>query len=171
MSYQFDIDDCLDYIEGLCRDHVEINHSVTNRCFARGEEHIEAVRKNAGKIVVVVVSIDGRRHGIKDDQQLRREVVLRVAAYADAGVGVTDAKKRARKKAEEIMFDIWNKMEHQQELDLDGEEACSIMRFLEPEAMSFEEIEAPWLINHYGWDLTIPFKVYMPQYNAEKWRR
>lgn len=168
----FDIDAALDFIERLCERHKEINHNAGGKkCFARGEETIEIVRKNAGKVIVAVVSIDGHRIGEKDDQQLRREIVLRIAVYGEKGLGADDAKRGARKKAEEIMFDMWKEMERQQEVDLDEDNDCSIMRYLEPEAMAFEEIEdTPWLINHYGWDLTIPFKVFMPAHNAAKWK-
>ena len=166
----FDIDQIQDYIQSLCHRHKEIKHDVDGiKSFARfqSEEEMTSLRNNAGKNVVVVAAINGRRVGDKDERTLHREMILRIVSYAENNTA--EEIKAALKTAEEIMFDLITEMEHQQEKDMD-EDVCGIMDKLQPENFSWEEVEdQPWLINHYGWDLTVPFKVYMPAHNAAKW--
>lgn len=170
--YQFDINKIQDYLEGLSQRNKDVQHNVLgNKSFARFEsgEAVAEIRKNAGKNIVVVASISGQRVGEKDDRILQREVVLRFAVFADKNIDATDGKKTALQKSEEIMFDFMTEMERQQEYDLDND-ICSVMHGLQPQNFAWQEIEEqPWLINHYGWDLTVPFKVYMPKHNTAKW--
>lgn len=171
MAYEFDIDKIQDFIEALCTSNTDVAHNVNgNKSFARFESdaQINEIKKAAGKNIVVVADINGRRVGDKDDRKLRREVVLRFAVYAVNNT--EDAKKAAEKLSEEIMFDFMTRMEKQQEDDLDENIPCGVMHFLKPENFSWEKItDQPWLLNHYGWDLTVPFDVWMPAYNPAKW--
>ncbi len=173
MAYKFNIDLVQDDVQRMCERHVEIRHNVDGiKSFARFQSgsQISEIKKNAGKTVVVVAAINGRRVGEKDDRMIQRDMILRIAVYAEKDGNVEDAKKIAIQKSEEIMLDLVTQMEKSQEDDTDGDVACSMWRFLRPEEFSWEEIEdQPWLINHYGWDLTVPFRVYMPNYNADKW--
>lgn len=170
MAYQFDIDKIQDYVEQLCHRNVDLSHNVDGiKSFARfnSEEEMSALRSSAGKNVLVVASLSGRRVGDKDDKTLQREMVLRIVSYAENSTA--EEIKAALKKAEQIMFDIMTEMEKQQEQDLD-DNACGIMHYLQPENFDWDEVEdQPWLINHYGWDLVVPFKVFMPKHNPDKW--
>jgi hypothetical protein len=173
MAYQFDIDKIQDYIEQLCTRNKDVQHNQNGiKSFARfqSNEQVNELKKAAGKNIVVVGGIGGHRVGERDEKKLQREMILRFAVYAEKSGDVEGAKKDAIRKAEEIMLDFMTEMERQQENDFDNDDSCSIMHFLQPENFFWEEIEdQPWLLNHYGWDLTVPFKVYMPSHNPDKW--
>lgn len=171
MAYEFDIEQLQQYIEKLCAFHKEIKHGSTRRGFAwyQSMDHINDIKKAATKNIVVVAHMDGRRFGHKDDKMYAREIVLRFASYAPKNLEVSAAKKEAEATAERIMYDFMTRMEKQQEDDLDAD-AYGPMHFLRPESFSWEPIEdQPWLINHYGFDLTIPFHHYMPAHNEGQW--
>lgn len=164
----FNIETVQDFLEQLCREHALVQHEANGqRCFVRyqSQEHLGDVKNKGGKHLVLVIGFNGRRVGDKDDQRLRRDVVLRFAVYADKATDVNTARQTALNTAEEIMLDFVSRMEQEQQ-----EDDCGIMKDLEAEKISWEEIEdQPWLLNHYGWDLVIPFKSYMPAYDAAKW--
>ena len=47
---------------------------------------------------------------------------------------------------------------------------CGPLGNVEFESMSWAEIDEPvYLENHYGWDLSFPFKSTQPGYDADKW--
>lgn len=171
MSASFDIEIVQDYLEQLCSRHTAIGHSVTKRCFARfgSGEHIAEIKRAAGKVCVVVADISGRRTGHKDDQMFARQIVMRIAVYAETKGDAAAARAAAIKLADGITMDFMLRMEKQQEDDLEANE-FGPMHFLRPEEFTWEPIEdEPWLLNHYGNDLTIPFHHYMPAYDAGKW--
>jgi hypothetical protein len=161
MAFEFDIDKIQDAVETMCHRHKLVLHDVEgNKSFARFQSYdqINEIKKAAGKNIVVVAGINMRRVGDKDDRVLQREMILRFACYAAANGDVNTAKKVAIQKAESIMLDFMTFMEKSQEDDIDNDVECSIWKFLRPENFTCMEIEdQPWLINHYGWDLTIPF--------------
>lgn len=173
MAYDFDIEKIQDEVQSMCETHVEIAHNVNGRkTFARFEsnDQVNDIKKSAGDIAVVVASVTARRVGQKDDRSLQREMILRIVKFAASTGNVTASKNQAIKKAEEILFDLWTKMEKKQEDDIDNDIACSLWRFLRCEDMFFEEVEdQPWLINHYGYDLHVIFRTPMPSYNPDKW--
>jgi hypothetical protein len=173
MAYEFDIDKVQDYIESVAERNKNVGHNVNGvRSFARyhSDDQMIEIKKNAGKNIVVVVDTGGHRVGHKDDRMLQRELVLRFACYAEKNGDVAAAKKAAITKAEEIMFDFMTEMELQQESDLDQDIPCGVMHYLQPENYSWQEItDQPWLLNHFGWDLTVPFRTYMPAHDAAKW--
>lgn len=166
----FDIDQIQNYVEDLCHRNKVIQHGVDGIVsFARfqSEEEVTALRNSASENIVVVAAIRARRVGDRDDKMLQREMVLRVMNWAKNNTA--DEIKAAIKKAELMVFDIMTEMELQQEKDMDAD-VCGVMDKLQPENFAWEEVEdQPWLINHYGWDLTIPFKVYMPKHKPENW--
>ncbi len=170
---KFDIDEIQDYIKQLCIRHTDVQHGLNGQqSFARFhlEEEVNALRNSAGKCIVVVGNITGRRSGHRDDKTLQREITLRFAVYADMNGEIDAARNAAMRKAEEVMFDFMAEMEKKQEADFDEDTQCGLMNHLQSEGFNWEEIEdQPWLVHHYGWDLTIPFKVYMPAHNAAKW--
>lgn len=170
MIYQFDIEQIQNYMSGLCTRHMELKHDVDGiKSYARfqSDEEMTALRNNAGKNIVVVASVTGRRVGHKDDKTLQREITLRIASYAENSS--SDAIQLAVKTAEHIMLDFITEMERQQDADNDRD-VCGILKFLRPELITWEPVEdQPWLINHYGWDVTFPFKVFMPKHDPTKW--
>jgi hypothetical protein len=55
--------------------------------------------------------------------------------------------------------------------DDNDNDVCGAWQYLEPENINCEEIEdQPWFLNHYGFDLMLPFKTLAPAYNADNWR-
>ena len=50
------------------------------------------------------------------------------------------------------------------------EDDCGPLGNFEFENMSWSEIDEPiYLENHYGWDLSLPFRSTQPAYDADKW--
>ena len=172
MSQFFDIDKCQDYIETLSNRHKDVNHNVDGiKAFARNHSDSEMtdLKNFPGKNVVVIHTISGHRVGDRDDKAVQREMWIRFASYADNST--EDEIKAAQKRAEAIMFDFIGEMERKQEADLDADEDCGIMHYLRPEEFHWEEIEdEPWLLNHYGYDLLVPFRMNMPAFDQSKWR-
>jgi len=171
MAPDFDIEQIQDFLEGLSTKHKQVLHSNEQRCFVRFQsaEHMTEVKNRGGKNLVIVAAIGGRRVGHKDDRQIRREMVIRFACLAEKNTDPVAAKRQALASAEKIMMDFFTKMERQQEEDLD-QDNYGVMHYLDPENVSWEEIEdQPWFINHYGWDLIVPFRTFMPGYDEDSW--
>jgi hypothetical protein len=172
MSANINISKIQDYIEGLCVAHKLVAHTVEGkRCFARldSNEHVMEIKREAGVNIVVVVDLSGRRIGDKEDYLQRKEITLRFACLADSELPVDTARNEAIDRAEKIMFDFVRRMELQQESD-DDAGTCGPMQFFMPEAISWVPIEdQPWLLQHFGWDLVVPFKFRLPNYNEDDW--
>lgn len=164
---EYYVDEFQTYLEGLCEKHVDVQHNVGGiRTFARlmSDEEVNELTNHAGKNIVVVAAFYGRAHGHPDDQQLRQFVQLRFASFAERSttVGINEALKKSFR----IMWDFITRMKH----DIKTDDGCGEMNGLEFENLSWDEIPGqPWLENHFGWDLTIPFKSYQPQYDAAQW--
>jgi len=170
-NYDFDIDEIQDYLEGLCTRHKEIRHSSAKRSFARfqSNDHVNEIKKAASKICVIVGDIANNRVGHKDDLMVSRQITIRIAVYAELKGDATREKARAMQTAERITMDMITRMEKQQDDDLEND-VYGPMHFLRPEEFSWEPIEdQPWLLNHYGYDVSIPFRHYTPAYDATKW--
>jgi hypothetical protein len=168
------IDEVQDYLELKCELNKIVAHKkpiegVTDerRSFARFEsdEHIGAIQSCASPVIVVVADYSGQRIGEVDDQQLRMTLQLRFCARKETGTGdETNAINEAVKLAEKVMFQFLTQMEK------DFQEGCNALERLEPDKISWNKIEdQPWLDNYYGWDLNIPFRSYMPAYDASEW--
>jgi hypothetical protein len=153
------------YLEELAEKHTEIRHNVNGlRSFAwfQSEEHINQIQNAGGDKVVIVADYNGQRVGDYDDQKVRQVISVRFAVKSN-GDDNTTAIKYAIQKAEEIMFDFVNKMQQ------DYETECGPLKNLEPEKISWNPFDGPWLDSFYGFDLDIPFKTYMPGFDSSKW--
>jgi hypothetical protein len=175
MAYEaFYIDEFQDYLEDLCVKNKEILHTAATevapagqRTFSRfeSEEHINAITNCQGKNIVVVADYFGQRIGEVEGYQMRNTVSIYFAVKRESGSNDnTDEINSAIKKAEEIMFQFIKRLEK------DFDEGCNALEFLEPERMSWTKIEnQPWLDNYYGWDLSLSFKSYMPDFDPDDW--
>lgn len=169
------IDEIQDYLEVLCEDHKQVNHNMLDtednkpfRSFARFEshEHISQLTNKAGKCVVIMVDCFGQRILHQDDDRVRQTLVIRFAVYKQSGEGnETNSINEAIKKAMRIMFDFLNRIQN------DAAVMCEEVRDLEPDLATWDKIEdQPWLDSYYGWDLTIPYRGFMPAYDPTQWR-
>jgi hypothetical protein len=159
------LDEMQNYLEDLCEKHVDIRHKENDqRCFARLETdaHITDITQNGGTAIVVVANVSGQRIGALDDQQIRQELTL-LFAVRGFGDDMQSQASNALKKAETIMMDFVARM------DMDFLEGCNVLQYLEPEKVSWDKFDGPWLDNFYGWEFTMPFKSYMRAYNPAKW--
>ncbi len=158
------LEEIQDYYQDLATRHVDLLHDVDGRkAFARfqTDDHITQIRKKATANIVVIAGVNGNRRGDVDDNEIRRGVSIvfatRASTSGNAGTGIDTALE----KSEQIMFDFMNKMYQ------DQQEGCMLEFTLEQ--CSWDEIDAPWLDNYYGWVLFVPFRGYMPLYNPDKW--
>lgn len=165
----FQFQDFEDYIEQLCREHVDVAHEVDGKvCFSRLREQgeIHQIINNAGKNIVILGRFNGRAVGDSQEAGMRQFAVLRFACYAennngDLGGGIDTAIDTAWN----IMMQFISKFRFDYAAD-----DCEPVRNIEFESMSWNEIDEPiYLENHYGWDLTLPFRSYQPAYDADKW--
>lgn len=156
-----------EYFEGLCEKHVDLRHNFEGRrAFAwfKTESHIREIANAGTENIVVVSALSVQRIGDFDEKRIRRGVSLIFAAKAiNNDLDVTEAIKAANAKAEEILLDFVAK------IDADFEEGCDELQSFEPEKISWEDIDAPWLDNYYGYELFMPFKSYLPPYDSDKW--
>ncbi|RYD85580.1 MAG: hypothetical protein EOP84_02065 [Verrucomicrobiaceae bacterium] len=143
------------------------------------DAHIEEIKRSGPPNIVCVVSAGGRRVGEKDDYTVRRELVLRFASFAPATGDQELHKQQAINRSEKILMDFANRIERLYDEFFDGQlgdddlDCDNIAQYLEPDKISWREIEdqhiQPWLVNHYGWDLSIPIKAPMQQYDPAVW--
>jgi hypothetical protein len=165
---EYYFDEFQDYLQTLCEKHVDVQHNVDGRsAFARlfSNEEMEALVNNASPNIVVVSSFFGRAAGSVDEQAMLQTVTIRFAsnAAADGSAGINVAMA----KAWQIMWDFIARM--RQDI-ISGADGCDELTGAQLQNMSWDEIrDAPFLENHYGWELTLPFKSYQPAYNAAKW--
>jgi hypothetical protein len=158
------------YIEHLCREHVDILHG-SNGIVAfsklRSETEVTELVNNAGENIVIIGRFNGRAVGEKDEQAYRQSAVIRFACYAkNNGVdsptaGIDDAIA----KAEMIMYQFIARMRKDYKDD-----DCGALQHVELQNLNWNEIdERIYLQNHYGWDLFINYKNYFPGFDAAKW--
>jgi hypothetical protein len=156
-----------DYLQSLCEKHVDVAHGVDGKqAFARlfSNEEMEALANNAGKNIVVVSSFTGRADGKIDEQLMLQIVTIRFATNADA-TG-SDGINLAMQTSWNIMWDFITRFRG----DAKADDYCGELEGVQFQNISWDEIrDAPFLENHYGWELTLPFKSYQPAYNAAKW--
>lgn len=168
---QFSTEVVQDYLEQLSSQHKGVAHNVDGkRAFARfqTDEHITELRNKAAKTIVVVADISWRPTGEQDENLLQCEMIIRFSAMADK-VENAAAKLAAMNKSEAIAMQFAARMKEQHLLDIEADE-CGPMHHLQPMSFVWEAIEEqPWLLNHYGWDMKLSFKTYMPQYDAAQW--
>lgn len=169
MSIAATIKTLQDYLEELSRQHVDVQHEVDGKtAFVRLESHaqVSGLRTKAGANLVVVLGCPGRAAGAQDPDRIKRDLVLRFASYA-TGTDPVMARSAAVLLSESIMFDFIAKLREDYLLD----PVCGPLKELDLNNLLFEEMEdQPWFVNHFGWDLVIPFRTWYPKYNAAKWQ-
>lgn len=158
-----------DYIETLCTEHQDVLHDPPNRvAFSRlrSNNEISAITNNAGPNIVLMGRFNGRAVGEQQAQGMRQFVVLRFASYADLNGGdLSGGIDNAIDTAWNIMMQFIQRMRNDYIAD-----DCGPLGLFEFENISWQEIDEPiYLESHYGWDVTIPFKSTMPEYDAAKW--
>jgi hypothetical protein len=156
------------YLQTLCELHTDVAHNVNGqKAFARmfSNEEMDALANNAGINIVVVASFFGRAIGSPDEQLMQQYASIRFASNA-AATGAAGI-NTAMAKAWQIMWDFIARLRNDARADADD---CGELQNLDIAGISWDEIpDAPFLENHYGWELTLPFKSTQPQYNATKW--
>lgn len=156
-----------DYIEQLCREHADVQHELNGQiCFSRlrSQTEIDQLVNNAGKNIVILGRFNGRAFGESQEAGMRQFAVLRFASYA-AVTGDASSIDDAIDTAWEIMMQFIAKFRKDYK-----EDDCGPLGNFEFENMSWNEIdEAIYLENHYGWDLSLPFRSTQPAYDAAKW--
>lgn len=153
-----------DYLQGLSELHVDILHSNSNVAFCRfmDQQQLSQLSISASKNIIIVGSFRGRAIGTYEDEAVKNVLQVRFSCYAKT---VTSADIVATtEKSLCILLDFWRRLRH----DFDTDD-CLWMKGIEWENISFEDIEQPWLQNHYGWDLLIPYKTSLPEFNNQKW--
>lgn len=153
-----------DYFQLLAAAHGEVKDSVINRAFCRyrDNEQFNQIRNNAAKNIVIIKSFFGKAVGEYDDFAVSNTLVISFSSYAK-----TVASKdivAASELSFEIMLDFWVKMLHD-----DEEDNCLWLKTVDWQNIQFDEIEQPWLQNHYGWELIIPYKTTLPAFDISKW--
>lgn len=165
---EYYFDEFQDYLQTLCEKHVDVQHGVDGKqAYARlfSNEEMEALANNAGVNIVVVSTFFGRALGAVDEQLMQQYTSIRFATNA-AATGSSGI-NAAMETSWNIMWDFIARL--RSEWNADGAEGCE-KPMLELQNISWDEIrDAPFLENHYGWELTLPFKSYQPAYNAAKW--
>lgn len=162
--------DIEDILEQFSREHTDVQHGVGGKsAFVRLEnhEHLDRLKNKEGFNLVLVAEAEGYRIGERDDKRMRWDITIRFACYAGKALSPDASRNAAKKLAEEIMFDFQARLEQQQEED---EENCGPLAMLVPEKISWAPIEdQPWFLNHFGYDMVVPFESYTPGYRPEKW--
>lgn len=159
--------DVQDTLEQYAKSNTDLNHTVGNTAFVRlySTEALEAVKKAISKNVLLVTAFRGRTVGEYDSAKMQQYIGLRFTSYApvsEANAG----REAALNKSYEIMLDFVARLRYDYEQD-----TCSWLHWVEWTGIDWDEIDPqPWLVNHYGWDLVLPFRTTMPAYNPEKWR-
>lgn len=153
-----------DYLSTLAEKHKALLHGNDNKAFCRysDQSQFEALRMNASKNIVVVLSFFGNSDGDAEEACTKNTIVVRFSCYSKT-VNSTEIIK-ASEKALEILLDFWSRMIK----DL-SEDFCAWLRNIFWEEIQIDEIQQPWLQNHYGWDMVIPFRSALPEYDADKW--
>ncbi|MGN6477248.1 MAG: hypothetical protein ACTHKV_08480, partial [Flavipsychrobacter sp.] len=144
--------------------HLDVLDAADNRAFCRFQDNtqFDAIRNNASRNIVVIMSFFGRASGDVEDPAVMNTIVVRFSCYAKT---VNSAEiTTALEKAFSIMQDFWTRMMNDYR-----EDSCLWLNQADWTNIQFEEIEQPWLQNHFGWDLVLPYKTYLPAYNPEKW--
>lgn len=153
-----------DYLEDLSELHVDIMHSANNFAFCRfkDQQQFNQLTLSASRNIIVVGSFNGRAIGTFEDEKVKNVLQVRFSSYAKT-VSSADI-ILATEKALSILFDFWRRMMKDY-----NDDDCAWMKGIEWENISFDDIEQPWLTNHYGWDLVIPYRTTLPEFNNAKW--
>jgi hypothetical protein len=153
-----------DYLQALSVLHVDILHSSNNVAFCRFQDQSQfsQLTLNASRNVVIVGGFRGKAAGGFDEEAVKNVLTVRFSCYAKT-VSSADI-VAASEKALAILLQYWRRMMKDYNAD-----DCLWMKGIEWENISFDEIDQPWLVNHYGWDLIIPYKTNLPEFDENKW--
>jgi hypothetical protein len=153
-----------DYLQQLSELHVDVQHSAQNFAFCRfkDQQQFSQLSLNASKNIIVVGSFSGRAIGSFEEETVKNLLQVRFSCYAKTvnSADITDAIE----KALAILLDFWRRMMADSNVD-----DCAWMKGIEWENISFDDFEQPWITNHYGWDLFIPYRTTLPQFDNKKW--
>lgn len=167
MANNYYIEEFQDYLERLCEEHVDVAHNVDGRrSFSRlfTDDEVAAIADSAGKNVVIVARYYGRSIGTADDQRMLQTITIYFASYASGSTA--QAINCATSLSFNIMLDFLARFHS----DLQAAGYCDALTDLELQNISWDEIpDQPFLDNHFGWELTLPFKSFLPGYNEDKW--
>jgi len=168
---EYYINDFQQYIKQLCIQHVDVLHNDnTNVAFVhfQSNDGLNQVANQGANTIVIINRFYGKAIGeTADDMDMQQFVQIRfaVAAIPDPVINYTDVITAALDKAFTIMMDFISKFRQDQ-----YENDCGPLRGLNLPSCSWAEIpEQPFLLQHHGWDLTLPYKSAFPDYNADKW--
>ena len=163
----FQFKDFEDYLEQLSRENTDVAHEVEGKeCFSRlrSNDEVSALVNNAGKNIVLLGRFNGRAAGESQEAGMRQFAVIRFASYAEV-TGNSSSIDDAIDTAWNIMMQFIAKFRKDYK-----EDDCGPLGNFEFENMSWSEIDEPiYLENHYGWDLSLPFRSTQPAYDADKW--
>lgn len=159
------------FIKQLCTQHKDLMHDdQANVVFVALHSHddLNQVQNHGAASIVVMARYYGRPFGGNPDElQIKNFVQIRFACYAqpDPGQNFSDTITGALDKSFSIMMDFIARMSKEMHDD-----DCGPLRGLELENANWAEIpEQPYLLGHFGWDLTVPFNNDFPGYDASKW--
>jgi hypothetical protein len=168
---EYYINDLQIYLKALCVAHTDLLHDdATNVSFVRfqSDDDIQQAANQGAANLVILARYYGRAAGeTADDMNMKQFVQLRFACAAinDAVLNYGDVITAATDKAFTIMMDFVARMGKAQRDD-----NCGPLRGLELPSASWSEIpDQPYLVQHYGWDLTLPFTSTFPPLNVAKW--
>jgi hypothetical protein len=159
-----------DYIKSLCETHTDLLHAADNQAFIhfQSDNEVSGLFNNPSPNLVLFSRFYGRAQGASaDTMQMKQFASIRFACYAVQPVdgNITGSIADALDKAFSIMMDFIAKMVKDQRDD-----TCGALRRMELETCSWSEIpDQPFIENHFGWELSIPFSSEFPAYNAAKW--
>lgn len=168
MSIAANIKSIQDFFEELATSHIDLEHGKDGqKSFFRLESwgELGSQRTAQSRNIVVVLGYPGQAAGPNDPGKIKRNLVLRIASYAGSATGGN--RTEAIAKSEEILLDILARLEFL----MGDDDYCFLLRGLDLDGATWEEIEEqPWLVNHFGWDLAIPFRAPFPSHDAAKWK-
>jgi hypothetical protein len=153
-----------DYLESLSELHVDVLHSAQNFAFCRfkDQQQFNQLSLAASKNIIVVGGFNGRSIGSFEEETVKNVLQVRFSCYAKT---VTSADIiMATEKALNILLEFWKRM-----MKDFNDDDCAWMKGIEWENISFDDFEQPWLTNHYGWDLFIPYRTSLPAFDNNKW--
>lgn len=164
----FQFKDFEDYLEQLCREHVDVAHEVGGQVSfsrLRSREEVAQIVNNAGRNIVLLGRFSGRAAGESQEAGMRQFAVIRFASYAE----VTGTQEESIDTAIDTAWNIMMQFVAKFRKDF-ADDDCGPLNNVEFENMSWNEIDEPiYLENHYGWDLSFPFRSTQPGYDAGKW--
>lgn len=165
----FQFIDFEDYLEGLCTSNQDVQHGLNGQVSfsrLRSQTEVNELVNNAGKNIVLLGRFNGRAVGETEEQGMRQFATIRFACYAENNNGdISGGIDQAIDKAWNIMMQFVAKFRKDQKDD-----SCGAIAGVELQNIGWNEIDEPiYLENHYGWDLTLPFRSYQPAYDADKW--